>query len=142
MGRHSRPTAVVRAFVECINAHDVDGIVSLLSPDHRFIDSLGTVFEGAVTLRTGWTGYFRLVPDYTIEPERVLIVGNEVLVLGHARGTYSADGVLRADDAWRAPAAWLARVENGQIAEWRVYADNEPIRQRMRRRDQGLGTRD
>jgi limonene-1,2-epoxide hydrolase len=29
------------------------------------------------------------------------------------------------------PAAWRAIVQNGKIAEWRVYADNQPLRKLM-----------
>jgi hypothetical protein len=46
-------------------------------------------------------------------------------------GTYTPDGVLREEARWSTPAAWLAVVERGLVAEWRVYADNEPIRRRM-----------
>jgi hypothetical protein len=31
------------------------------------------------------------------------------------------------------PAAWRARISGSLIAEWRVYADNDPIRQIMNR---------
>lgn len=143
MAQPPGPASVVRRFVDRINAHDVDGIVALLAPDHRFVDSLGTVFEAPEMLRTGWAGYFRMVPDYAIEPERVLVAGNDVIILGQARGTYTHDGMLRGEDAWRAPGAWVARVADGLIQEWRVYVDNEPIRQRMRQRTglRGLETR-
>jgi ketosteroid isomerase-like protein len=132
MARYARPETVVRRFVERINAHDLAGIVALLAPDHRFVDSLGAAFEGRETLRAGWAGYLRMVPDYAIELERVVADGDEVVLIGSARGTYSRDGALHPADSWRTPAAWLARVERGLLAEWRVYADNEPIRQRLR----------
>jgi len=35
------PTAIVLAFVEKINAHDVGGLRHLMTEDHVFIDSLG-----------------------------------------------------------------------------------------------------
>lgn len=135
MARYPRPETVVKRFIDRVNAHDLNGIVELLSADHRFVDSLGAVFEGRETLRAGWTGYLRMVPDYTITLERVIENGSEVILIGEAGGTYSKDGGLHPADAWRTPGAWLARVERGLIAEWRVYADNEPIRQRMRGRD-------
>ncbi len=31
-------------------------------------------------------------------------------------------------------AAWLAKVEDDKVAEWGVYADNEPARAAMRSR--------
>ncbi len=33
---------------------------------------------------------------------------------------------------WETPIACCAQVRDGQIAEWRVYADNEPLRQLMK----------
>jgi len=53
-------------------------------------------------------------------------------MLGKARGTYSSDGELKAENRWETPAAWRAVVEGGLVAEWRVYADNEPMRKLMR----------
>jgi hypothetical protein len=40
--------------------------------------------------------------------------------------------MLRPENHWTTPAAWRASIRDGLIAEWRVYADNEPIRQIMR----------
>ena len=125
-------TAIAERFVERINAHDVDGLFALMSPDHRFIDSLGATTQGEAQLRAAWESYFRMVPDYGLLIERTLANGDEVVLLGIARGTYSPDGALRAANAWETPVALRARVEDGRVAEWRVYADNEPIRTRMR----------
>ncbi len=132
MARYPSPATSVRRFIERINAHDVDGIVRCLSDDHRFVDSLGAVFEGCERLRAGWTAYLRMVPDYIIDVHRTFGDRGNVVVVGVARGTYARDGVLRADDRWETPGAWLARVQRGEIAEWHVFADNEPIRRRIR----------
>ena len=130
--RYLTAEKTVRRFIERINAHDLDGIVDMLAEDHRFVDSLGMVFDGRDMMRTGWGGYLRMVPDYAIEVEKVFADGAEVVVLGTARGTYTRDGTLRDSDAWKTPGGWMARVRRGEIVEWRVYADNEPIRRRMR----------
>jgi ketosteroid isomerase-like protein len=118
--------------VSAINVHDVDALAALLTPEHRFIDSLGTVVVGRDALREGWRQYFRLVPDYHIEVERVLGDGPHVVLLGSAHGTYTTDGTLEARNAWRTPGAWHALVHEGLIAEWQVYADNEPLRRCIR----------
>jgi ketosteroid isomerase-like protein len=52
-------------------------------------------------------------------------------MLGLAHGTFAPDGNLKPENHWETPAAFRARIENGKVAEWRVYADNDPIRQRM-----------
>jgi uncharacterized protein (TIGR02246 family) len=124
--------AIVQAFIACINAHDADAIAAALTPDHVFIDSLGTRVTGRETMREGWRAYLRMVPDYCLIVTRVFSDGADVVVTGEARGTWSADGSLQATNAWVTPAACRARVEAGLIAEWQVYADNEPLRRCMR----------
>lgn len=120
-----------RRFVESINSHDVDAIASLMTADHRFIDSLGTVVEGREVMRSGWRQYWLMVPDYHIETEHILTDGAHVVLLGLARGTYTADGTLSPRNVWSTPAAWRALIRDELVAEWQVYADNEPIRRRM-----------
>jgi hypothetical protein len=39
---------------------------------------------------------------------------------------------LKPENHWQTPLAIRAFVEEGQVAEWRAYADNEPMRQLMR----------
>jgi hypothetical protein len=53
-------------------------------------------------------------------------------MLGVVEGTYTSDGKLKPENHWKTPAALRAFIEDGKVAEWRVYADNEPIRQRIR----------
>jgi hypothetical protein len=125
------PTAIARRFVEAINAHDLDAICELMTEGHRFVDSLGAAFEGRNAMRSGWSHHFRMVPDYTIQIEESFEKGPRVVLLGTAAGTYTPDEVLREEGRWSTPAAWCAIGEEGLIAEWRVYADNEPIRRRM-----------
>lgn len=122
-----RPAAIVHAFIERINAHDVDGIVAAMTPDHRFVDSLGAVFTGRETLRHGWQAYFALVSNYRITIEDVVEAPSVILVLGHAAGHTQ-------EVEWRVPAVWRAVVREGQVAEWQVYADNEPLRAAMQGR--------
>jgi uncharacterized protein (TIGR02246 family) len=124
-------TQTVQRLVAHINSHDVDAIAALLTPDHRFVDSLGGVTQGRDALRAGWRQYFRIVPDYQIQVDRTLADGPLVVLLGVARGTYTTDGTLSAQNTWSTPAALRALIREGLVAEWQVYADNEPIRRRM-----------
>jgi ketosteroid isomerase-like protein len=128
-----KPADTARRFVDRINAHDVPGIVGLLADDHHFIDSLGDVFAGRETLEQGWRAYFAMVPDYTIDLAAVFENGATVVLLGSVHGTWAPDGKLRSDCAWSMPAAFRARIENALVAEWQVYADNEPLRRLMTR---------
>jgi len=125
------PESVTKAVVRAINRQDVDAIAALLSPAHRFVDSLGNVVEGREAMRKGWAGYFSLVPDYTLAIDETHVSGPVVLLLGVAQGTYARGGQMRPENAWHTPIAVRAQVEDGLVAEWRVYADNEPIRKMM-----------
>jgi ketosteroid isomerase-like protein len=129
------PLEVTEQFVAAINAHDVERLASLMTTDHRFIDSLGTVAEGRDTMREGWQFYFGMVADYALEISRSFAAKNggaEIMLAGMASGSYWSEGEKRPNSSWRTPAALRAVVRDGRIAEWQVYADNEPIREQMR----------
>jgi ketosteroid isomerase-like protein len=125
------PGEVVFRFVDRINAGDVDGLLDLMTDDHRLVDSSGATLCGRPAMREAWSRYFAMVPDYRIDAGEVFGSGAVVVLLGTAGGTYSRDGSLRPEDAWSTPAAFRAHVAAGLLTEWRVYADNEPIRSRM-----------
>jgi uncharacterized protein (TIGR02246 family) len=126
------PEEVARAFAHAINRRDPDRIAELMTEDHKFVDSLGSQVQDRATMRAGWAAYFRMVPDFAIEIEEAFARDDVVVLLGRARGTYTSDGELRAENAWCTPAAWRAVIRDGCVAEWRIYADNEPIRRLMR----------
>jgi len=117
-------TETVLAFVEAINNHDVDRIVSLCTEDHRFIDAHGgSVHAG--NLASAWRGYFHFMPHYGIEVETVLRERNVVAVFGSAWGSMNA---LNPDDrSWGRPCAWQAHVHDNRIRRWQVYVDTKPV---------------
>ena len=125
------PESVTNAFVRAINRQDADALAALMTSGHRFVDSLGNVVEGREHMRKGWTGYFQMVPDYTVAIDETYSNGPVVILMGIAQGTYARGGKITPADEWRTPIAVRAFVEDGLVAEWRVYADNEPIRRLM-----------
>jgi uncharacterized protein (TIGR02246 family) len=124
--------SVAQEFVRAINRHNVEAMAELMTAGHRFIDSMGQIMQGREQVRACWVGYFRMVPDYSIAIEETYCRRPVVLMVGVAKGTYTADGWLREENGWKTPAAFRASIKDGKVAEWRVYADNEPMRQRMR----------
>jgi ketosteroid isomerase-like protein len=124
---------VVLAFVNAINRRDVDMLCRLMTDDHLFVDTGGAQHRGRETMRAGWLGYFSMVPDYKIEVQEVVAEDPVVIIVGTARGTYSNDGNLKPAGRWSTPGAWRAVVNGRQLAVWQVFADNEPIRQIMRK---------
>ena len=127
------PIMVVLKFEELINRRNVDAIISLVTEDSVFMDSLGNQIEGTDRLRKAWQGYFQMVPDYALTHSEIFAQQDTVAIFGTAQGTFSHDKQIKKDDFWKTPAAWKAIVKNGKIALWQVYADNEPIRQIMRK---------
>jgi ketosteroid isomerase-like protein len=123
--------SIAQAFVRAINRQDAEQVAALMSPTHRFIDSLGKVIEGREKMREGWAAYFRMVPDYSVAIEEIYPSDPVVIMIGMAQGTYSRDGKLNPENRWQTLVAIRALVEDGLVAEWRVYADNEPIRKVM-----------
>lgn len=121
--------AVAHAFAEAISRRNLGELLALMTDDHAMIDSLGNRLAGRDRLKAGWEGYFRMVPDYAITVEETFSQGPVVLLFGTAHGTYAVGGALLTENRWTTPAAWRVLVRDGRVAEWRVYADNEPIRQ-------------
>jgi ketosteroid isomerase-like protein len=131
---------VVEKFVDRINAHDVDGLVALMSADHVFIDSLGNRFVRPA-IEAGWRQYFATVPDYWARVDRVVTDEPALILFGTAGGTYVANGeATRPENKWETPAVWRAVIRNGKMSEWRVYSDNEPIRAKMRATEERFKT--
>ena len=129
------PQEVAQQFVIAINAHDVEKLAALMTSDHRFIDSLGAAVEGRDAMREGWKFYFSMVPDYNLDINGSFVAEDgraEVMLVGVASGSYWSNGIKRPDSSWSAPVALRAVVRDDHIAEWQVYADNEPIREQMR----------
>lgn len=133
VGMTDSAESVAQAFVRAINRQDVETLATLMAPEHRFVDSLGNVVAGREKMRAGWAGYFKMVPDYCIAVDETFCDGPVVLMLGVAEGTYAPDGTLKLENRWKTPMALRVQVEDDLVAEWRVYADNEPIRERMRK---------
>ena len=97
------------AFIDRINAHDVEGLGELMSDNHRFIDALGNAVAGKETMITGWRGYFEWFPDYWIEVNEVFTgeasaVEQTFAMFGFAGGSFKGSS----DANWRIPAAWKA----------------------------------
>jgi len=121
--------AVVQSFINAINTHDTTHLYHLMTEDHLFVDAMGSTIRGREEMRKAWVAYFYLVPDYLIAVQEAFVKGDSVALFGLARGTCAEQGALHERNRWSLPAAWHAVIRNRQVAEWHVYADNEPVRQ-------------
>ncbi len=112
-------------FVNEINRHDLESISALLSEDHLFIDWLGNEVRGRDRTREGWSAYFQMFPDYHIGVREWFQNGRVVAMIGVASG----DRRHRASrgEPLEIPAAWRAVVRDHQLAQWQVFAGNQPV---------------
>jgi len=83
----NNPIALALQFEQAINSRDPEAICSLMASDGEFIDSLGNRIQGTEKLRSAWTGYFKMVPDYSISHSEVFADGSTVAIFGSAQGT-------------------------------------------------------
>jgi ketosteroid isomerase-like protein len=131
------PIEIATAFIERINAADVAGLYELMTEDHIFQDALGERFIGRDKMRHGWTSYFSMVGNYKVFVKEYFLREDSVAMFGTASGSYP--GAAAASPAssvvaqfWEVPAAWHVVTRGGRVAEWRVYADNLPLRKLMK----------
>ena len=115
-------------FVNEINRHDLESLLSMLSDDHLFVDGLGQELRGRERLREAWRVYFEMFPDYHLAVKEWFQNGRVVAMFGTASGTLAVGADLPAENRWRVPAAWRAVVRDHLIVHWQVYADVEPVR--------------
>jgi ketosteroid isomerase-like protein len=114
------PAETAVTFMDSINAGDVEGLVEMMTEDHTFIDSLGQAIRGRTWMRPAWKAYFDFCAEYWVSHEQIIESGGSVAIFGKAGG-------IVAGTRWETPAAWRAVIVNGQVQEWRVYADNKPV---------------
>jgi ketosteroid isomerase-like protein len=125
-----QPLEVAMDFIKRINSGDVNALCGLMTEEHIFQDALGKRIIGRETMRQGWTMYFKLVSNYQVHAVEFFQTGDRLAILGTASGRYTGGGEAN-NNFWEVPAAWLAVVKDGLVAEWRVYADNQPLRKLM-----------
>ncbi len=149
MNGNAQPLEVAMDFIKRINSGDINSLCELMTEGHIFQDALGKRFMGRETMRQGWTNYLKMVADYQVHADEFFQTAERVAIFGTASGSYvgphgpttkagngapmpaSADATVGPNGFWEVPAAWRAVVQGGKIAEWRVYADNQPLRKLM-----------
>ncbi len=122
--KDARAVDVVLAFVDYINAGDLDGLCSLMTDDFTFIDYRGKVERSKDIMREGFGSYFSEYPDYKIIVSKVLTGGSGVAIIGSTTGSHIPPEVEAKETV-----LWTAEIHDGQVAEWRIYADTDAINQ-------------
>lgn len=116
------PKLTALQFNEYINSQDIEGLSSLMTEDHTFIDREGKVDKRKESMTKGWIEFFNAFPDYRNTFTRVESRDDLVILIGYATWTKES----QADHA-----IWTARIEDDLVAEWRIYHDTEENRRRL-----------
>ena len=110
------PKLTAFQFSEYINCQDIQGLSSLMTEDHVFIDRKGEINKGKETMTKGWTDFFNSFPEYENTFLRVQSQGDLVILYGYATCQRGSDPDY---------AIWTARIEDELVAEWRIYEDTD-----------------
>lgn len=117
----------VLAYVDAINAHDVNGIINLMSENFSYTNSAGDTVHGRAYMRQEWRKYFDTYPDFEIHVERVIADENGVAVFGSAEGTYATADSDPDANHWHVRAAYLGLTQGGKITVWQSFSDNSIV---------------
>ena len=115
----SDPVAVVTRFNDALNAHDLNAMMRLLTPDCVFENTHpppdGTRYQGQAATREFWDTFFASSADARIETEEIFAVGDRCVMrwLYTWRGPLDQRGHVRGVDIYR--------IRDGLISEKLSY---------------------
>ena len=117
--------AIVVSFVDHINRRDLNGLVGLMSADHRLEIFDEDPLVGRDANAAGWRGYFYAFPDYLIHPHVISENDGTVAILGHTTGSHLG---LPDDEERQRTLIWVGDTADGAVTRWRLIEDNSTNR--------------
>ncbi len=118
-----RTRRVVIAFNEAVNRRDLEALAALITDDHTFVDSAGSVLAGKAAVLAAWNGFFESFPDYRNDWSEVTSKDATVTAIGRS--------ACSTEPALDGPAIWTARASDGKVSEWRVHEDTPANRRHL-----------
>jgi ketosteroid isomerase-like protein len=109
------PSAVAAEFNDYVNEADLRALASLMSEDHRLIDSLGNMVSGKPACIAAWNSFFQAFPGYRNTFEQFHEADHTVLITGFSECPNHME--------LTGPAIWMATVITDRLTEWRVFED-------------------
>jgi ketosteroid isomerase-like protein len=103
-------------FNERINQQDLMGLAELMTSDHTFIDSRGSITKGKEAMKEGWREFFKQYPDYRNNFTCVTVQSNFVVMVGYSTCSHKP---------LNGPNIWTAKIRRRRVSEWRVYWLNQ-----------------
>ena len=114
------PVALAISFVDRINHRDLDGLVALMSDDHRLEVFDEEPVVGRDANSAAWRGYFDAFPRYVVYPQRISEHDGVVAILGHTTGSHLG---LSDEEERRLTLIWVAHTAGSHVARWRLVED-------------------
>ncbi len=118
-------TALVRRRTDALNRHDIPALSSMYSVDCRVESPMAAgVLGGRQAVSKVYQAMFEAFPDITLEPDIVLVDGDQVTVSGWLTGAYTGGfaSLPPNGNPIRLLAVMISTVADGQIvAERRIY---------------------
>ncbi|TQC42903.1 nuclear transport factor 2 family protein [Rhodococcus sp. WS4] len=121
-GPEPDPVSVTARFNDCINRRDPDTMSELMSEDHCFVDTEGSVISGKQPCLDAWRVFFASFPDYRNHFTSDTGRGGVATAIGHS---------VCSEPSLAGPALWTAVVRHDEVAEGRVCADTPEARTRL-----------
>ncbi len=109
------PASAATEFNSYINVADLRSLASLMSEDHRFVDSQGNMVSGKPACIAAWSGFFRAFPGYRNRFDQFFEQDRMVTITGYSDCPNHPE--------LTGPAIWTATVMADRLTEWRVYLD-------------------
>jgi hypothetical protein len=111
--KNTSPDTLVTDFIAYVNQGDLEKVNTYLSPEIKFTDIQGRVYYEPEFMEN----YLKAFSKYKIHIHHVLRGGDGVAVIGHTSGSHVAPDIEENEVL-----VWTAEMEDGLIAEWRIYS--------------------
>ncbi|HDZ17600.1 hypothetical protein LCGC14_1197680 [marine sediment metagenome] len=117
------PKLTALQFNEYINNRDINGMLSLMADDFKFIDKLGKVGKGKDLMIKNWESFWGDFPDYGKIITTVKSKDNIVILIGYA--LWSKDS--KEEDH----SIWTTIIVDDHVAHWQIFEDTEDVRKKL-----------
>ena len=118
--------AVAIAFIDRINAGEVDGLARLMTEDHELLVFTEPPVAGREANAEAWNGYATAYPNYRIYIHETGRREGVVSILGHTTGSHLG---LPDEEEARETLIWQAEIRSGQVRRWRLVEDSAANRE-------------
>lgn len=132
---------IARQIVDVVNTRNVEQVVEQYAEHASFqVPNLESPIEGKAAIRSYLTSAFAAFPDWTMDINKVIVSGNEAIVVNSVHGTHTgpftdSDGKAVAPTNKKFVQEQLTRVvvdETGKVSLFRAYGNPSRMNRLLR----------